>query len=239
MRSTEEICIHAILSLQMGYRCASEQKFVDGKNRSRHEREKHRKDMLDWLEQTLYFDLYTEDEKKIYKTKIGLRRNNAILNEYYVVETVEPLLWSIGLVDKLTAPWKFCEDAFGDTLEVGIDHCLDSLLAKCQPKEQAEIELQRDIAMLWHWRAIEGDGLPAKCDVKRSLQEIFGDEIQLALEGIPFSKGAYPDFLAGKKVFRNLDSDTMESIRILSRWRQHAYEWILGDDVWDEVETNT
>ena len=239
MRSTEEIYISAILSLHLSYRCINELVFIEGKNRSRHEREAHRKVMLDWLEQTHYFDLYTEAEMKIYKTKIGFRKNNAILNEYYVYETVEPLLWSIGLVDKLTAPWKFCEDAFDDTIIVGIDHCLDSVLAQCKPKELAEIELQRDMAMLWHWRAIEGDGIPAKCDVKRSLQEIFGDGIQLALERIPFSKGAYPDFLAGKKVFRNLDSDTMESIRILSRWRQHAYEWILGDDVWDEVETNT
>lgn len=239
MKSAEQLCTRAVLSLLHTYRCGIENKFIDGKNRSLFNREKHRKTLLEWLHRNDFYDAFSNEEKEIFETRVGSKLKKQIQSQYFIEETIEPLLWCAGLVNKLTAPYRHAERNFGDILYIEHDYSLEKLLGKSKLRDQADIELQRNVSMLWHWRGIEGDNITESDDVKSILQEIFGVELENALEKIPFSKGKYPDFLAGKKLFRQLDAAEIATIQVISMWRQHAYEWILGDEEWDEVETNT
>ena len=47
------------------------------------------------------------------------------------------------------------------------------------------------------------------------------------------------DFLVNNRLFASLSTMEKERIRMIAVWRQHAFEWIIGNDSWDEVEVNT
>lgn len=93
---------------------------------------------------------------------------------------------------------------------VNVPNTVDEMMKKTVLKSEEDIEFRRKIAMLWHWRAIEGKNQTNKQDF------CFHDK--------PIYK--FDDFF-----IRHLYKRTL--------WRYHAFQWILSCEDWYDISTDT
>lgn len=241
MRSTKEILARAIivdttsqrsqLEEEGGYGCATVA-----------EQEEIRRRMCALLKTNGYDVYMTEGEKAFMDTPARQARWEQTCSFSFQAEGIRPLLWAIGLVDGLLGYDGFDMEYYDDILMIGaMDHNTESILSLCKPRTEQEIFAQCEIAMMWHWRAIEARGeKPWKRNIEEVLTRIFGEEYRPLLQTMSKSKGRYADFLVRGKPVSQLKGRMRDDLELIAGWRQHAFEWLLREDEdWDEITADT
>jgi hypothetical protein len=157
----------------------------------------------------------------------------AVVDAVWRGEGLGTLLWSLQLAELPRYDTPF--DA--DTL-------LEATLEEARLRDAEEIELERESARLWLWRARTTE-LQAAGDVE--LPERFANFDQLiaatAMRG--FEQGLLPapmrgDFGAYGKVYRHLAPEQQAEAHSIALERQHALNWLAGlGDSWDTVPLDT
>lgn len=240
MKSTEEIIARAIILVCLSDRCALEENIIEGKRYTKSEREKQREAIRNWLNNTRYMEYATEKERELFDKQIGAAHKNNLLQYQVQYEAVEPCLWSLGLVEKLSDYENFVLEDFHPILQIGVNHSYEKVKETCKPRENKEIELQTEIAMLWHWRAQEAyNPIFNEESIIDVIPNILGERYSGILSHVSSLDVNGKDFLVNNRLFAGLSIMEKERIRMIAVWRQHAFEWIIGNDSWDEVETNT
>lgn len=237
MKSKEEILKRAIILLAFSDRCALEKTIIDGVRRSLKEREKQRQAIVDWLIHMGYYDSVSEKEKQIFNRVITDKTNEDILSLQNDYECLEPLLWSLGLVSKLSGYDKFVLYDFHPVLRFGKNHSMKSLLESCCMVSNAQIKDYRELSMLWYWRCLEcRNDLSRLTDIKKAIHDIFGEKyIQLLHTYDQFNNVANDFVIKGKKVIE-LNGEEIEKLSIISERRFYAFEWLSTDAEWDYVD---
>lgn len=124
------------------------------------------------------------------------------------------------------------------------EEVVEALLEAADLRDREAIELERESARLWHWRArttaVQADG-------SIELPERFASFDQLiaatAMRG--FEQGLLPapmrgDFRAYGKVYRHLSREQQAEAHSIASERQHALGWLCGEgDGWDDVPLDT
>lgn len=191
-------------------------------------------------------------EWSILEAPLGQLQNNGIIKYEYSEESVAILLWSVGI-------YNFPE--FDGTFSVNDDEfakILGQVYCTCDEREslnkgmilRPELELKRQVTMLWHWRAVESQwGLFRswnrfnKAVKKESAHDIliktFGGEFKTVIDSIPIAKTAPRDFLVGNKRYCELDKKTNAQMLLITKWRHHAMEWLCGEESWENISTDT
>jgi hypothetical protein len=111
-------------------------------------------------------------------------------------------------------------------------------------REAEEIELERESARLWHWRA-RTTGLQAAGDVELPERYATFDQLIAATAMRGYEQGLLPppmrgDFRAYGKVYRHLDPDQHAEAHSIAVERHHALNWLVGEgDSWDDVPLDT
>lgn len=240
MRNTKSICIRAIILLCFSDRCALEKSNINGRTYSFKAREEQRKAILNWMESQGYTEFLTTSERELFEKEIGTSNSNEIISKQVQYEAIEPCLWAVGLREKLSEFDQFVLEDFHPVLEIGRNHSIDSLVSKSNLKSMENLTLQREIAMLWHWRAREANSAIFKAEkAKDIIISTFGNEYEQIIQHIQSFKQGQVDFAVGSKQFSKLSTEEMRKVATISMWRQHAFEWITGEDEWDEIDTNT
>ncbi|WP_242860912.1 DUF4272 domain-containing protein [Defluviitalea phaphyphila] len=240
MKDAKEIIVRAIILLCVSDRCALEKSIIGGINYSKKQREDQRLAIYRWLKNRRYVDMMTKSEKLLFEQELGIRNKNEILFFQLQYEAIEPCLWTLGLVQNLSNYDKFVLTDFHSVLQIDMNHTLEKVLSIVNLRSETDIKLQKEISMLWHWRAIEYNNPIFKVkSVKDMVKEIFGDTYEQVLENIPQFDNNKNDFIVNGKPFINLSIKEKKIINCIAQWRHHAFEWIVGNESWDKVEINT
>lgn len=94
--------------------------------------------------------------------------------------------------------------------------------------------------MLWHWRAREAyNPIFTEESIGNIVKNTFGKQYLEILSQIAYIDINEKDFVLKNGMFANLNDKEKRYIEVISLWRHHAFEWIMGNQSWDEVEVNT
>lgn len=240
MKSAKEIVARSVILLCVSDRCALERPTIGGRTYSIKQREDQRLAINQWLKNKGYADMLTKDERTLFEQKVDGENKEEILSAQVQYEAIEPCLWTLGLTQKLSKYDQFVIDDFHPVLQIGLNHTVEKVLDASSIQTDEAILLQNEISMLWHWRTIEyNNPIFETSSVKDLVKSVFGNRYEKVLESIQQFDDYKNDFLVQNKSYFNLGIEDKKRIYYIAKWRHHAFEWIVGDEEWDEVELNT
>jgi hypothetical protein len=111
-------------------------------------------------------------------------------------------------------------------------------------REAEEIELERDSARLWHWRA-RTTSLQQQGDVELPARYATFDQLIAATAMRGYELGLLPapmrgDFAAFGKIYRHLAPEQHQLALSIALERHHALNWLAGlGGSWDDVPLDT
>ena len=237
MKSIDDVLKRTVCLLLFSDRCDLEDTIFNGIRRSLEEREAQRKTIIKWAQLKEYYVFFTEKEKRILETPVIRVTNDEArlyINDY---ECIEPLLWSIGLVDNLHNYDEFVLDNLHTPLKIGAKHTIEMLTEICTFRPIDIIEKKREIAMLWYWRCLECCNTSSKIiNYINAIKDIFGEEYVKILEDYEYFDANRGDFVVKGKTISELNDLEIAKLEIIAERRFYAFEWLCTDDAWDNVD---
>ena len=157
----------------------------------------------------------------------------AVVDAVWRGEGLGTLLWALQLAELPAYDTPFDPDAL-----------LEATLEEARLRDAEEIELERESARLWLWRARTTE-LQAAGDVELPERFASFDQLIAATAMRGFEQGLLPapmrgDFPAYGKVYRHLAPEQQAEAHSIALERQHALNWLAGlGDSWDGVPLDT
>jgi hypothetical protein len=148
-------------------------------------------------------------------------------------EALGTLLWSLQLAELPGYDQPF------DTEEVAA-----AKFDAARLRDEDEIDLERESARLWHWRA-RTTGIQAEGVVELPERFASFDQLIAATAMRGFEQGFLPtpmrgDFRAYGKVYRHLAPEQHAEAHSIAAERQHALAWLCGEgESWGDVPLDT
>ena len=148
-------------------------------------------------------------------------------------EALGTLLWSLQLAELPGYDQPF------DTDEVAA-----ATFEEARLRDVDEIDLERESARLWHWRA-RTTGIQAEGIVELPERFASFDQLIAATAMRGFEQGLLPtpmrgDFRAYGEVYRHLGPEQHAEAHSIAAERQHALAWLCGEgDTWADVSLDT
>jgi hypothetical protein len=157
----------------------------------------------------------------------------AVVDAVWRGEALGTLLWALQLVE--LPPY----DRPFEPAEV-----VHAPLEGAKLRDLEEVELERDSARLWHWRA-RTTSLQAAGGVALPERYANFDQLIAATAMRGFEQGLLPapmrgDFRAYGKVYRHLTAEQHTEAHSIAVERHHALNWLCGEgESWDDVPLDT
>jgi hypothetical protein len=157
----------------------------------------------------------------------------AVVDAVWRGEGLGTLLWALQLAE---LP--------GYDVPFDPDELVETSLGEARLRDVEEIELERESARLWLWRA-RTTALQASGDVELPERFATFDQLIAATAMRGFEQGLLPapmrgDFRAYGKVYRHLAPEQQAEAHSIAVERQHALNWLAGlGDSWDNVPLDT
>ena len=157
----------------------------------------------------------------------------AVVDAVWRGEGLGTLLWALQLAELPAYDTPFDSDEL-----------LAAELDGARLRDGEEIELERETARLWLWRA-RTTALQAAGEVELPERYANFDQLIAATAMRGFEQGLLPapmrgDFRAYGKVYRHLAPEQQAEAHSLAVERQHALNWLVGlGDSWDDVPLDT
>jgi hypothetical protein len=157
----------------------------------------------------------------------------AVVDAVWRGEGLGTLLWALQLAELPAYDTPFDPDEL-----------LAAELDEARLRDAEEIELERETARLWLWRA-RTTALQAAGEVELPERYANFDQLIAATAMRGFEQGLLPapmrgDFRAYGKVYRHLAPEQQAEAHSLAVERQHALNWLVGlGDSWDDVPLDT
>ena len=157
----------------------------------------------------------------------------AVVDAVWRGEALGTLLWALQLAEL-----------------PGYDHAFDpaevaeAALDGGELREAEEIELERDSARLWHWRARTTE-LQQSQGIELPERFATFDQLIAATAMRGFEQGLLPapmrgDYRAFGKVYRHLSPEQHDEARSIAVERHHALNWLCREGrSWDDVPLDT
>jgi hypothetical protein len=141
------------------------------------------------------------------------------------------LLWALQLADM--PPY---DEAFSAA-------ALEAAVVEGKLRPEDELDRERSIARLWHWRARTADLMDER---ELDLPERFAslDQAVAAAAVRGHERGLLPtplrgDFRAFGKIYRHLGAEERAEAHSIAAERHHALAWLCGEGAWDDVALDT
>jgi hypothetical protein len=157
----------------------------------------------------------------------------AVVDAVWRGEGLGTLLWALQLAE---LP--------GYDVPFDPDDLFEPTLDEARLRDAEEIELERESARLWLWRA-RTTGLQADSDVQLPDRYATFDQLIAATAMRGFEQGLLPapmrgDFRAYGRVYRHLAPEQLAEAHSIALERQHALNWLAGlGESWDDVPLDT
>lgn len=172
------------------------------------------------------------DELRVALAKLP-SEDPAIVDAVWRGEALGTLLWALQLAE-LPA----YDHPFDAEQVAAVD------LDEAELRDTEEIELERESALLWHWRA-RTTSLQAAGALELPERYATFDQLIAATAMRGYEQGVLPapmrgDFGAYGKVYRHLDETQHAEAHSIAVERHHALNWLCGDgETWDDVPLDT
>jgi hypothetical protein len=157
----------------------------------------------------------------------------AVVDAVWRGEALGTLLWALQLIELPAYDQPF--DA---------DQVAAASLEQAELRDAEEVELERDSARLWHWRA-RTTGLQAAGALELPERYATFDQLIAATAMRGYEQGLLPapmrgDFRAYGKVYRHLAPEQHAEAHSIALERHHALNWLCGEgESWDDVPLDT
>jgi hypothetical protein len=157
----------------------------------------------------------------------------AVVDAVWRGEALGTLLWALQLMELPAYDQPF------DAEQVAAVELDDAGL-----RDGEEIELERDSARLWHWRA-RTTSLQAAGALELPERYATFDQLIAATAMRGYEQGVLPapmrgDFRAYGKVYRHLAPEQHAEAHSIAVERHHALNWLCGEgETWDDVPLDT
>jgi hypothetical protein len=157
----------------------------------------------------------------------------AVVDAVWRGEALGTLLWALQLAELPPYDQPF------DAEQVAAAGLEDAHL-----RDAEEIELERDSARLWHWRA-RTTSLQAAGALELPARYATFDQLIAATAMRGYEQGVLPapvrgDFRAYGKVYRHLEPAQHAEALSIAVERHHALNWLCGaGETWDDVPLDT
>jgi hypothetical protein len=158
-----------------------------------------------------------------------------IIDNMWLSESAVCLLWSLGFVEKLPP---YDQQSDPDLTNRLPRESMEELESKVALRPAEEIQRQREIAELWHWRSHarslhkNGEGIK---EILRATAE------KAAAEGL-FPAPTDGDFPAFGKAYRNLSDQEYFLATSIAAERHRAFNWLCGfapANAWAQTPADT
>ena len=157
----------------------------------------------------------------------------AVVDAIWRGEALGTLLWALQLVELPAYDQPFDAE---EVAAVALD--------EADLRESEELELERDSARLWHWRA-RTTSLQAAGALELPDRYATFDQLIAATAMRGYEQGVLPapmrgDFRAYGKVYRHLSREQHAEAHSIAVERHHALNWLCGaGETWDDVPLDT
>lgn len=162
----------------------------------------------------------------------------------WLAESIASLLWALQMIPELPAYDREADHTLTSRLR---SESIPEFITQARLRPKRDIEKQRQIAELWHWRARTRDP---------PMQGRFGDgsvasptiEQIIKVTATRYARiGRLPNAIAGDfqalgKPYRDLSSDEFATLTSISRERHKAFNWLCGYSPtgrWADTRTDT
>jgi hypothetical protein len=162
----------------------------------------------------------------------------AVVDAIWRGEALGTLLWALQLLELPAYDQPF------DAEEVAATQLDEADLRDTALRDAEEIELERDSARLWHWRA-RTTSLQAAGALELPERYATFDQLIAATAMRGYEQGVLPapmrgDFRAYGKVYRHLSPEQHAEAHSIAVERHHALNWLCGaGGTWDDVPLDT
>jgi hypothetical protein len=159
--------------------------------------------------------------------------DTAVIDAVWRGEALGTLLWALQLAELPAYDTPF------DAEEVA-----ETALEEARLREPEDIELERESARLWHWRARTTE-LQAAGALELPAHYVTFDQLIAATAMRGYEQGVLPapmrgDFGAYGKVYRHLSPEQHAEAHSIAVERHHALNWLCGlGSGWDDVPLDT
>jgi hypothetical protein len=157
----------------------------------------------------------------------------AVVDAVWRGEALGTLLWALQLIELPAYDQPFDPE---QVAAVGLE--------EADLRDAEEIELERDSARLWHWRA-RTTSLQAAGALELPERYSTFDQLIAATAMRGYEQGVLPapmrgDFRAYGKVYRHLAPEQHAEAHSIAVERHHALNWLCGEgETWDDVPLDT
>jgi hypothetical protein len=162
----------------------------------------------------------------------------AVVDAVWRGEALGTLLWALQLMELPAYDQPFDAEQAAAVVEDAVE------LEDAELREGEEIELERESARLWHWRA-RTTSLQAAGALELPERYATFDQLIAATAMRGYEQGVLPapmrgDFRAYGKVYRHLAPEQHAEAHSIALERHHALNWLCGaGTTWDDVPLDT
>lgn len=162
------------------------------------------------------------------------------------IESLQVLLWALGMTDEIPPYDQSVQDDL--TALAPMEH-LPELKKRARLRSIKDIQAERAIAELWHWRSqardlIEAGRAPPSTLIRktglRTYEEIVRATARWAEDYHQIDRAIDEDFPAFGKPYRQLNGAEWTAVRSITLERHHALNWLCGyaqGHKWHETPT--
>ncbi len=237
-RTLSDILVRAFSLLLLADRGLLERESHSGGTYSLKEREDKREEFQYIFHSRALEDHMSLNESSQILAPVGQLSDEQYWTSQYQYEAIPVLLWAVNLYTFPSYDPKFSDTDFHPILgRYRTERWMQKLGLRCE----TEIQTHYGVVFLWHWRSREGiTSHSFKIDSAFELvRRVFGDEFKSSLPHIRTTPDEPSDFEVGQMRYSELDERSANTLNVVSKWRHHALEWVIGEDPWEETETNT
>lgn len=183
-----------------------------------------------------------EDEQKLLLSDRTSKQQR--IDASWLGESIASLLWALQMIPKLPAYDREADPTLASRLR---SESIPELIRQARLRPKKEIEKQRQIAELWHWRARTrylqeqgrfDDGSVASPTIEQIIERTATRYARI---------GRLPNAIAGDfqalgKPYRDLSSDEFATLTSISQERHKAFNWLCGYSPtgrWTDTRTDT
>ena len=186
----------------------------------------------------------TEEEREFLNAGPLEISRQGMVDASWLIESIACLLWALGYVAELPPYDEQTDHEVANQLP---KESTEILFTKVSLRPAHQIQKQRDIAELWHWRSRtrrlqESGGLPPLVGGKYSMEEIIGLTSRKAAEAGDLPAPIGDDFPAFGKAYRDITREEFGTTTSIAQERHRAFNWLCGlapGNRWADTPTET
>jgi len=185
-----------------------------------------------------------ENEKTFLQARIDEVSPQERIDASWLAESIACLLWALQIVPELPS---YDEEASHELVKMLPATSIRDLAKQAHLRSKMEIEKQRDIAELWHWRSrtrkLQQEGrLHGQLYGGRTIEQIIELSASEGAKNGDLPQPIGSDFPALGKPYRELSAKEFAMLTSIAQERHKAFNWLCGlspTGRWADTPTDT